>query len=200
MTLPARDAAEGLAEEVASLRRYLDVLAREEDDDLARYQLRKSPRPPGLYWQLRWIVGCVLRWLESMYIKDPDPFPPGLKTTRGNAKAKPLLIWALGADRKTLRNACSRFAEMDYASAGFAPVLVTDVADFVFFSRLGWLIEYVPTLSGEGPAYGERKARFLARLYRDAPALPASAAGVSWEKLSTHLTPGFERRFLTRPQ
>ena len=200
MTSAACDDNEWLAEELGTLRRHLDELARENDDDLKRYQLKRSPRPPGLYWQLRWVVGRVLRLLESMYIKDPDPFPPGLKTTRGSAKAEPLLIWALGADRQTLRDACRQFADMDIAAAGFAPVLVTDVADFAFFSRLGWLIEYVPALSGEGPAFGDRKARFLARMYREAPALPASAAGIPWEEISRHLMSARGRSFAKRLQ
>jgi hypothetical protein len=55
------------------------------------------------------------------------------------------------------------------------PVLVTDVADFAFFSRLGWLVEYVPALSTPADDYGERKRRYLAWRYRDAPALPVSA-------------------------
>lgn len=176
-----------VADELRTLRRHLDDLARARDDDLKRYQLRRPPRPPGLYWQLRWIAGCVLRWLESIYIKNPDPFPPGLKTTLGNAGAKPLVIWAIGADREILRDACRRFADMDIASSGLAPVLVTDVADFAYFSRLGWLVEYIPSLSGEGPPFGERKARFLARLYRHAPALPVSAADVSWAEIRDHL-------------
>jgi hypothetical protein len=57
---------------------------------------------------------------------------------------------------------------------GFAPVLVTDVADFAFFSRLGWLVEYVPPLSAPAGEYAGRKQRHLAWLYRDALALPAS--------------------------
>jgi hypothetical protein len=52
---------------------------------------------------------------------------------------------------------------------------VTDVADFAFFSRLGWLVEYLPELSGQGEPYDERKARLLARLYRGAPAVPVRA-------------------------
>jgi hypothetical protein len=187
-----------LADELGALRRHLDDLARVTDDDLKRYQLKRSPRPPGLYWQLRWVVGCVLRWLESIYIKDPDPFPPGLRTTRGNARAKPLLIWGLGTDCETLRDACLRFANMDIAGSGFAPVLVTDVADFAFFSRLGWLVEYVPGLSGAGPSFGERKARFLARLYRRAPVLPASAAGASWEEIRAHLAGSPAQRIVNR--
>jgi hypothetical protein len=33
----------------------------------------------------------------------------------------------------------------------------------------------VPQLTGDGESYAERKLKFLARLYRDAPALPATA-------------------------
>jgi len=39
-------------------------------------------------------------------------------------------------------------------------------------SRLGWLVECVPRLSGEGEPYDARKTRFLARLYGGAPVLP----------------------------
>lgn len=53
------------------------------------------------------------------------------------------------------------------------PVLVTDVADFSFFSRLGWLVEYVPSLSTAG-GYAARKERYLAWLYRDVPAVPVT--------------------------
>jgi hypothetical protein len=86
-----------------------------------------------------------------------------------------LLIWAVGTDRDTLREACGGFSKLHDSLPGFAPVLVTDVADFAFFSRLGWLVEYLPRLAGEGGPYEERKARFLARLYRGAPTLPVDA-------------------------
>jgi hypothetical protein len=67
-----------------------------------------------------------------------------------SARAKPSLIWAVGTDRETLREACSGFARMQESLPGFAPVLVTDVADFAFFSRLGWLVEYLPELPAKG--------------------------------------------------
>src|SRR5690606_9673716 len=92
-----------------------------------------------------------------------------------SAGAKPLLIWAVGADRGSLRESFRGFARMQEALPNFAFVVVTDVADFAFFSRLGWLVEYLPRVSGEGEQYEERKARFLARLYRDAPVLPLKA-------------------------
>jgi hypothetical protein len=53
-------------------------------------------------------------------------------------------------------------------------VLITPLSDFAFYSRLGWLVEYLPKL-GNDEAYRERKRRYLAWRYRDATALPLSA-------------------------
>jgi hypothetical protein len=164
-----------LRDDIRRLRQYLDDLAACSDDDLMPYELLQPPMPPGVYWKFRWLVGWLLRWLESMRLKRPDPWPVRLKQVAGSARAKPLLIWAVGADRDTLREACGGFSNLHDSLPGFAPVLVTDVADFAFFSRVGWLVEYLPRLAGEGARYDERKAEFLARLYRGAPALPVGA-------------------------
>jgi hypothetical protein len=77
-------------------------------------------------------------------------------------------------EREPLREACRGFQALEKALPGYVPVLVTDVADFAFYSRLGWLVEYLPSLSAPALAYRERKARYLAWRYRDAPVLPAS--------------------------
>lgn len=173
------------------LRQHLEELGESDDNDLGRYELSRPSKPPGLYWQLRWFAGRILRWLESKGLKQPDRWPAGLKQ-HGSGRAKPLLIWAVGVDRETLRTACNRFTDLEAGSSGFAPVLVTDVADFAFFSRLGWLVEYLPTLPGEGQPYEMRKARFLARLYRGAPALPVSAVLESrrWKDIRRVLSSG----------
>lgn len=181
----------GTTEDTEVLRQHLDELADYEDAELARYELMRPAKPPGLYWQLRWLAGRTLRWLESKGLKQPDRWPVSLKH-HGTAKAKPLLIWAVGTDREKLRLACRRLDEMQFDTSGFVPVLVTDVADFAFFSRLGWLVEYLPTLSGEGHAYEVRKARFIARLYRNAPALTVN------EVLSNHTWEDIQRAVLTR--
>jgi hypothetical protein len=89
--------------------------------------------------------------------------------------ARPFVIWALDTDRDTLRAACRGFETLSAAVPGWFPVLITDIADFAFFSRLGWLVEYVPELSAPAGGYAERKQRYLAWRYRDAPALPVSA-------------------------
>jgi hypothetical protein len=54
-------------------------------------------------------------------------------------------------------------------------VLITNHADFAFYSRLGWLVEYLPNLRGVGEAYDDRKAHYLAWRYQDASVLPLSA-------------------------
>lgn len=162
-------------QDIERLRRHLDALAEAGDGELRRYELRHPRMPPGFYWKLRWLGGRVLRLLESIGLKAPDPWPVGLKQVPGSRRARPLLVWAVGTDRDTLRASCKVLADLVQAVPGFAIVLVTDVADFAFFSRLGWLVEYLPAIAGEGESYAERKARFLARLYRGAPALPISA-------------------------
>ena len=165
-----------LKEEIEALQRQLDELARDPDDNLIkRYTLRWPPLPPGLYWQLRWLISLSLRGLESMRILRSDPWPTSLKQGCANAKAKPLLIWAVGADREKLREACDGLSRLRDSLPGFAPVLVTDVGDFAYFSRLGWLVEYLPRVAGQGEPYEERKLKYLARLYRGAPVLPVSA-------------------------
>jgi hypothetical protein len=165
-----------LAAEMERLRQHLDDLAQVDDDSFTtRYTLRRPPLPPGVYWQLRALAGLTLRRMEQVGILRPDPWPASLKHSPASARAKPFLIWAVGTERETLRDACSGFADVQDSLPGFAPVLVTDVADFAFFSRLGWLIEYLPRLPGGGEPYENRKTRLVARLYHGAPVVPASA-------------------------
>lgn len=163
-----------LQDDIRQLRRHLDGLAACKDD-LTRYELRLPPMPPGWYWQARWLVGMLLRLLESVRLKKPDPWPARLRQGSGNVKAQPLLIWAIGADHDALRDACRGFQKLHHSLPEFAPVLITDVADFAFFSRLGWLVEYLPRIPGEGGPYEKRKATLLARLYQGAPVIPVAA-------------------------
>jgi len=60
-----------------------------------------------------------------------------------------------------------------------APVLITNVSDFSYYSKRGWLVEYVPDFSDGGSgdpsdirAAREAKLLHLARMYRAAPVLP----------------------------
>ena len=163
--------------EIEALRQHLAELAGQADTGLARrYALRPLPSErPSLYRRLRRALGRILRRLGLRPAPTPEPWLPGLKHIEGSETARPFLLWALGADSETLRLACPRFQAWQAALPGWAPVLVTDVADFAFFSRLGWLVEYVPVLSDPAGSYADRKLRYLAWRYRDAPALPVSA-------------------------
>ncbi len=159
------------------LRQQLAQLAVEADTGLAwRYALRPlALNTPSLYRRLR---RSVSRLLWSLGLRRTQPHEPWLTELNhidyGDA-ARPLLIWAVGIDRDRLRDACTGLRKWQTGSPGWAPVLVTDVADFEFFSRLNWLVEYVPSLSAPADGYSRRKLRYLAWRYRDVPALPVTA-------------------------
>jgi hypothetical protein len=162
--------------DIEALREELARLASEADTGLQRrYALW---HPPGqrrtLYRRLRKALGRLLRRLHLRPTQPMEPWLTGLRHSRQNEGARTLVIWALGEDREQLRDACRGFERLLEALPGWAPVLVTDVADFAFYSRLGWLIEYVPTLSEPAGSFRERKRRYLAWRYRDAPSLPVS--------------------------
>lgn len=159
--------------ETKNLHAKLQKLAREAETDLVqRYALRfPLPGRLSLYRRARRLAGRILRRLGFLI----EPWSPRLRHFERSEGAKTVLIWALGADRETLRTACSRFAIDLRNRPDRVPVLVTDVADFAYFSRLGWLVEYVPTLSAPAGAYAERKCRYLAWRYRDAEVLPVTA-------------------------
>ena len=175
-----------LRAEVESLRRHLKQLAEEFDTGLGqRYALHFwVPEKPSLDQRFREYIVGVLRWLGLKQTPPPQlpPPPPPLApwltelnhVDYGNA-ARTLLIWAVDIGRDELRSTCARIRKLQTASPGWAPVLVTDVADFAFFSRLNWLVEYVPSLAVPADGYSGRKLRYLAWRYRDVPALPATA-------------------------
>jgi len=177
-----------LSAEITGLRQDLQRLSGKSEIKLARRYGRLRPLGSvSPYWRLRAAVGQILRRVGLRPpAPPPEPWLPDLRQVARNDEARPLLIWALGTDRDTLRAACRGFEKLHAALPEFAPVLVTDVADFAFFSRLRWLVEYVPVLAEPAGGYAERKKRYLAWRYRDAPALPVSAGlreGVRPEEL-----------------
>ena len=163
--------------ETQSLRRQLDEMALVPDHDLVeRYAMHQPSRPPGLYWQLRWLAGRILRWIRDAGILAAEPWPVNLKHGKSGKNAQPLVIWATGVGQLELRKACDNIVRFLETSPDYAPVLVTDVADFAYFSRLGWLVEYLPHIDGKGESFKSRKEKLLARLYRDAAIMPLRAA------------------------
>jgi hypothetical protein len=125
----------------------------------------------------------MVRWLNSKGLPGRDPWPASLKHSSINAKARPFVIWALGSNITTLRESCDSLSAALADIPGYAPILITDTADFAYYSRLGWLVEYLPDLSGEGKAFQSRKKQLLARLYRDAPALPLQVGRLPKQEL-----------------
>lgn len=171
-----------LRAEAEALRRRLSQLAHEFDTDIKqRYALHFPPPKPNLYRRLRTSAGRLLRRLGLMPPLVPQPPPPlepwltELSHVEYSSAPKPLLIWALGIERDRLRSICDGIGKLQSGSPGWAPVLVTDVADFAFFSRLNWLVEYVPSLSAPADGYFEHKLRYLAWRYRDVSALLINA-------------------------
>lgn len=163
--------------EAKALRRELKALAAQPEWDLlTRYDL--LARKPPSSWQER-VWRRVQRLLASAGLMSPHvtqyPWLPTLKHRPFSADVKTVMIWALGVERHQLRVACEGLSKKLQGGDDLAPVLVTDVADFAFYSRLGWLVEYVPSLSGEGPSLQQRKQAYLAWRYRNAIVLPLGA-------------------------
>jgi hypothetical protein len=173
-----------LVEEALELRKGLAGLAAEPEWDLlSRYDLLRRKPPSSLTER---VLRFAQRLLAATGLTPPHvtkyPWLPTLKLAPVAEDARPVLLWAPGVERDELRKACEGFSKRFAPNSRLVPVLVTDVADFAYFSRLGWLVEYLPELSGEGLSYRDRKKRHLAWRYRDALIVPASAAFASAEE------------------
>lgn len=170
-----------VVEETRLLQRRVAALAKQPEwDVLVRYEL--LPANPSPLFRQRFLqrVGRLLRvWglSRARYLK--QRWDVGLKHAGGSSNARTLLIWAESADREQVREACAGFQRLFAGRTDLTPVLLTDVADFAFYSRLGWLVEYLPELSGQGESYRERKRRYLAWRYRDALVVPVTAGLLS---------------------
>lgn len=159
------------------LRHELAVLAaRPEWPLLVRHDLLADKLPTSLFARIyRRIRNCLTTIGLLSPRVTPYPWTLGLTHAPAATDATPLLIWALGTDPALMRQACQGLSRRLQVHANLAPILVTDIADFALYSRLGWLVEYLPELSGEGPSYRERKQRYLAWRYRDAVVVPVAA-------------------------
>jgi hypothetical protein len=173
-----------LLQEALVVRKNLAVPAADPEWDLlSRYDLLRNKPPSSLQER---VLRFARRLLAATGLMPPHVtkyrWLPSLKLVPVAEDARAIVIWAPGVGRDDLRRACEGFSNRFAANSGLVPVLVTDVADFAYFSRLGWLVEYLPELSGEGQSYRDRKMRHLAWRYRDALIVPESAAFASVEE------------------
>ena len=171
--------------EILSLRRQWKVLARNFDRGVAlRYRLA----PQGWREHLLNKVADVLGMLGLKHGYAPKGgWPAALKQADCQEEEVVVMVWALGCTRETLRLACQGFARLVGQPMKFTPVLLTDVADFAFYSRLGWLVEYLPSWHGQVPSYTEEKLAYLAWRYRDAIVVPVAAGLANEAEWSTFL-------------
>lgn len=93
-----------------------------------------------------------------------------------------VVCWSALHDREILRKAALGL-DAFFKTSSLVPVLVSAIADFSFFARLGWQMEYLPKFAGKN-AYAKKKARYLALRYRDAFFLPIEAGLASKEELA----------------
>ena len=166
-----------LVKETQELRETLAAWAAEPDWSLlCRYDLlrQKTPRSLGDRWYRRAKNMLARLGLVRAHVTKYS-WLPTLKHAQPKGDSGVLLIWALDVDQDKLRKACDGFLERIDAESSRVPVLVTNCADFAYFSRLQWLVEYVPELSGDGPSYRARKLHYLAWRYCDALIVPVSA-------------------------
>lgn len=165
---------------------------------LVRYELLPQHRE----WSYR-----IGRWLRvvglsrSYYFR--QRWSASLKHTNNVATATAtatatLLIWAEGVELQQIREYCHGFKQHLAQHKNFIPVLVTDVADFAFYSRLGWLVEYLPEISNGinkedlSASYREKKRQYLAWRYRDALVVPVAAGIANPQEWQMILQVGFK--------
>lgn len=125
----------------------------------------------------------ILRWFRDLLVglklDKPGQFgsawSPRLKHVPAAQDAKVVLFWAVGEyEKQDLRLALAGQLERFKSQGGGLGVLVTNIPDFAFYSRLGWLVEYLPTLSGTHESYAQEKLRYLAWRYRGADVVPCT--------------------------
>ena len=171
--------------EVFSLRRHWNILARNFD---RRVALRYRLKPQG--WREHLLDTCA-DMMSTLGLKHgyapQGGWPAALRHAECQEDGAIVLVWALGSTRETIRSACKGFARLAGQPMKFTPVLLTDVADFAYFTRLGWLVEYLPSWHGNVQSYNDQKLTYLAWRYRDAIVVPVAAGLANESEWSTFL-------------
>ena len=171
--------------ESKALSAHISSLAAKSRWNSDKYKRWKPRIPRGVYWQCRWVVIRGIVALEALGWKRPDPWPAALRDSPIPPRASTALLWGVGIGKDELRSLCTSFANNGLDTLGVAPVLVTDCTDFAFYSRLGWLVEYLPSL---GENYQSDKLQLIASLYANCPVLPMSAHALDRDQLRALLS------------
>lgn len=175
-----------ITQKTQQLRAQLRTWANDPDWDLmVRYELLPQKPPAQWHQRLPQRVGRLFRVMGLDRTRYHNlGWHAGLKHSSFKPEAKPLLFWSEGAGQKAIRAACAGAQCLLQCHPECLPVLVTDMADFSFYSRLHWLVEYLPHL-GDDAAYYDRKRRYLAWRYRAALKLPLAAGLVGQKEFDT---------------
>lgn len=165
------------------LQQYFRDSGKKSDELVNKYEI--LPRPvlltarSGIPLQTR-----VYRWFRDLLLrlgmikpsKTAFAWSPRLKHVPVDEDARVVILWAVGqCDKDTLRlelaAALERF-KSQAGGVGVLGVLLTNVPDFAFYSRLGWLVEYLPAESEVFGTYSQKKLRYLAWRYKHADVVP----------------------------
>ncbi len=89
-----------------------------------------------------------------------------LKHAPATGQKKTLLLWSEGLEKDQQRTLCQKVQNYVQKNPEYIPVLVTDIPDFAYFSRLHWLVEYLPKLRvREDKDYAQQKREYIAWRY-----------------------------------
>lgn len=155
---------------------------------LIRYAVWPGHRKISFWEGLWWIGFHALRLGGILFSKrlHQASWHPGLKHGC-TAPETTLIILNDLQDAVRIKQACTALKERLASFPKTAPVLVTDHADFALYSRLGWLVEYLPRTFPNSDAYIDRKLRYLAWRYKYAEVIPLSAGLASAEECNALL-------------
>lgn len=139
---------------------------------LAGQKSTRQHKLGSLYAHGVYAMAKVSDWLYKNNLPAWPAWSPALK--HGSALHGKTLYLQNDLQNKTQsREACDNIKSW-LKGLQFIPVLETGISDFAFYSRLGWLVEYLPNLDGNG-AYVAQKKHYLAWRYKGAIRIPLSA-------------------------
>lgn len=166
-----------------ALQLYFRDSGKKPDELVSKYEI--LPRPvlltarSGVPLQTR-VYRWFRDWLLRLGLIKPSQnalaWSPKLKHVPVEGDSRVVIFWAVGqCDKETLRLELAAALERlksQGGGAGVLGVLLTNVPDFAFYSRLGWLVEYLPAESEVFGTYSQKKLRYLAWRYKHAAVVP----------------------------